>query len=150
MTSAVLPKARQAARRLQVVTGRWCAQKCAHVTRARCCSPDFCRIVRAGLEAEGLEIPPEPGGYGVPFLDPEHGCTVAPELRPGCTGFVCTGAPRSLLAERHELMGRLMSDPLASRLADSGSALAGEFLARELGIHGEALEQVRDLLGGGA
>lgn len=143
----VLPKARQAARRLAVVTGRVCAG-CESVTSARCCSPDFCRIVRAGLEVEGLEIPPEPGGYGVPFLDPEHGCTVPPELRPGCTGFVCARAGPDVMRERTKLMRRLLDDPLAARLADQGSRLAGEFLARTLGVDVGTLEQVRDLLGG--
>lgn len=55
----------------------------------RCCYPEACQMARMAARAFwGVELPPPDPTY----LTPEGDCTVAPHLRPHCSGHLCPEA----------------------------------------------------------
>ena len=86
--------AARALRELHKITNACCAT--CKPTPFGCCSADFCDGVARGLEATGRPVPPRGKHPTLRFMG-ENGCVVAPELRPGCSGYVC---PERLARDR--------------------------------------------------
>ncbi len=64
-----------------------CAQFCQK--KYRCCEKQYCEATaKFAREKYGVELQPT-GNPDLPFMG-EHGCTVAPHLRPICTLHVCS------------------------------------------------------------
>lgn len=101
-----------AARRLATITGERCA-RCPGVGPERCCADAFCEVVERGLRHTGRPVPERTGHPKARFLGPT-GCVLPPELRPGCTGFVCgpwKQRDRAFRREVERLEARVFADP---------------------------------------
>ena len=103
-------------RRLHVFTNALCAT-CE--PKFGCCSPLFCDIVAAGLIAVGRPVPPRGAHPELRFMGPS-GCTIEPELRPGCTGFVCQEKlqDRKVRREYDRLQAKAFDDPEVEKMRD--------------------------------
>lgn len=119
------PRAAKLIRRMHRLTSRQCRRTGCEFD---CCTIDFCGVVRAGLQLMGEEVEPvtrEPWSYKGP-----SGCVVPPELRPGCSGFLCPAAWSSDLARRcHDLYMAAMEDEDVGAL----TALQGDHALQAIG-----------------
>lgn len=126
-------------RRLAVLTNAACA-KCPGESPTRCCSAMFCEIVGDTIESNGLPRPapaPDPIDPTVPYLG-RGGCVVTPELRPGCTGFVCPDRLRDRTFRReYRRLHAVLEDPEVRRFLEPGTDAA----IRKLGELGLGLER---------
>ncbi len=84
----------------------------------RCCDTMFCAAVESDLTSQGIMIE-KPNIGGLPYMG-ENGCVVAPELRPYCTGFVCTEQfkDRSFRREYDRTIDKIRQDPDAPLMPD--------------------------------
>lgn len=80
--------------------------------KTRCCDKVFCDVVAAGLERAGMPAIAPTGHPTIPFMG-EKGCVVPPELRPGCSGYVCREhlSDRTFRRRWAKLHNRFAGDP---------------------------------------
>lgn len=96
--------------KIAALTGAKCAT-CVNVGPYRCCDPVFCDMAEASAKALGYQ--PVRTGHAIPFMGPK-GCTIPPEYRPGCAGFVCgehLAADRQFAREYRRLHDEISADP---------------------------------------
>lgn len=117
-----------AIRKLQRLTERACATCPSenHVRpKYRCCDDAFCGMVESALKAVGRPVPEYTGNSEVRFMGP-NGCVVAPEDRPGCSGYVCPSTiakDRNLRREWTRLHEKyLIDDPDVGRMMAASNA----------------------------
>lgn len=82
-------KEKKAFQKLSKLTGDKCKQ-CPEGadTKYRCCDKFFCEMVENAFTGQEY-IKPNVGG--IPYMS-IHGCVIAPQDRPACTGYVCQSA----------------------------------------------------------
>ncbi len=88
-----------------------------------CCERDFCLAVESGLSAIGTTIQ-RTTHPTLPFMGPS-GCVVPPELRPGCSGYVCTAtlkSNRKLRREWAHLHTKIVGDETVAKLMDAANS----------------------------
>lgn len=71
----------------------------------RCCDPLACENARTAARRWGVE-PKETGHPTLPFMG-EHGCTLAPHLRPACTNHLCFTNAQYNSPERLKLLDEI-------------------------------------------
>ena len=127
------PHARRHLRKVAKLTERACGS-CPYQDRDqfRCCGPRFCETTRAQLAIAGVEV--EETGHPALLYMGLAGCVVPPELRPGCTGFLC---PEVLDKRTRRLRDKLMrdaaDDPVVRVMMEEGARRSDLFLESELG-----------------
>lgn len=119
-----------AIRSLAKLTGAKCGSCIGGRGRYRCCDDTFCDLVERGLRAAGHEVPVT-GHPEIRFMG-ENGCVIAPELRPGCSGYVCPEHlenDRSLRRDHNRLLDRCKKDPAFVNLWNAGRPSPAELEA---------------------
>lgn len=137
--------ARQALCSVQKLTGAICG-KCPGAEPNRCCDLDFCTAVELGLKTVGKTFPRT--DHPTLFFMGPQGCTVPPEYRPGCSGYVCPDQmekqPRTLRREYQKLHGKFDQDPEVQQMLGA----ANRYLFRTRGpLKQGALDPFRKITG---
>lgn len=108
-------RTKNAFKKLAEITCGKCSS-CPVGEKFRCCDKMFCGMVEQSLKAKGITLE-KPNVGGIPYMS-EKGCVVPPELRPYCTGFVCTPhfTDRNFRREYDRLIEKIGQDPEAPKM----------------------------------
>lgn len=121
--------AKNALCKIQQLTLKAC-QGCVTDNPYRCCSSEFCRAVEAGLKAVSKDIP-KTSHPSLQYMS-EKGCVVPPELRPGCSGYVCQGAlekDRNFRREYVRLHDKFSQDETVNKMLEASNNFLKHFFS---------------------
>ena len=128
--------------KIAALTSGKCAT-CPGVGEYRCCDAMFCEMAEASAKALGYQ--PVRTGHEIPFMGPK-GCTIPPEYRPGCAGFVCgehLAADRKFAREYRRLHDEISSDPEIVEAMQISSLIA-ESIVKASKLSPAAIEGIKD------
>ena len=121
--------AKNALCKVQQLTAAAC-QKCVTDEPYRCCSTEFCQAVEAGLKAVGKEFP-KTSHPTLQYMG-EKGCMVPPELRPGCSGYVCISVlekDRNFRREYERLHKKFQEDETVDKMLEASNRFLKNFFS---------------------
>jgi len=103
-------RTKNAFKKLFEITSEKC-KSCPATESHRCCDKLFCNIVESDLQRLGIFFP-KPNVGKIPYMG-EKGCIVPPELRPRCTGYICSPffSDRDFRREYDRLIEKINQDP---------------------------------------